>query len=229
MRRREFLAGTGLAAVGGLAGCLGGGDPTPPPRKSFVLPELETDAKTLRIRIEDAPSVRVRADASGPSTTGSGADDGPGATGRTGDADDFEAAPKTRHGRAWWHGGEYAAKWYTDHGEEVTKRDVTVEEVGVAFFYNHWGKFNQPALPGAGPVDWDRTFGPEAVGELTDSDDALTHDLDSRGRYRVGAHVVTESGRDLGWECVDFTAEPRIERGTPGYYVSDPWKVSPRI
>ncbi|NEU58124.1 hypothetical protein [Halorussus sp. MSC15.2] len=156
-------------------------------------------------------------------------DDGPGATGRTGDADDFEAAPKTRHGRAWWHGGEYAAKWYTDHRGEVTKRDVTVEEVGVAFFYNHWGRFDQPALPGAGPVDWDRTFGPEAVGELTDSDDALTHDLDSRDRYRVGAHVVTESGRDLGWECVDFTAEPETKDGTPGYYVSDPWKVSPRI
>ena len=231
MRRREFIAGTGLAAASALAGCTG--SKSPPPRKSNVIETVEITDGDLRIATEDDTWVMSRYDSGdgqqaladpgavgslspvgAASAKGKGGGGGRGATGRG--SGGYSTAPRTHHGRAWYHGGDYADDWYEDHDDEVRKYGVAVAALGVAYLGTN-ARF-QDDRPGAGRVPWDETF--------SNPGDAETYSIDRQGWYRVGAHVEGEDvNHDFRWESVDL----EVERSGSGYEIDEEWKVSPRI
>lgn len=230
MRRRTFLLGTGVAATTALAGCTG--DSSPPPRKSNVIAGIQANSGSLRIDVADDTWVMSRWDAGGSqaladpddvsgfspvgsaSAKGKGGSGGRGATGRgTGG---YGKAPKIGHGRAWYHGGDYADDWYEEHGDEVTKYGVAVASIGVAYLGTN-AEF-QDDKPGAGKVPWNEMY--------LDPNDAVKHPVDRAGWYRVGAHIEGEqSGHNFRWEAIDL----ELDRSGSGYEIAEKWKVSPRI
>ncbi|WP_276302455.1 hypothetical protein [Halorussus lipolyticus] len=235
MRRREFIAGTGLAAVSALAGC--SGSSSPPPRKSNVFEQIRATDGKLKISLEGNTWVKSRYDGGGqndladPETDGGLADlspvgsarakgkGGAGGRGATGRADGgYSSAPKTGHGRAWWHGGAYADDWYDDHEDEVSRYGVGVATLGVAYLGSDFEM--EDDAPGAGPVPWDcRT---------NDPDGTEACQIDTDGWYRVGAELRGQNGHDFDWECVDLKVDDALGSDA-GYEVEKQWKVSPRI
>ena len=234
MRRREFIAGTGLVAASALAGC--SGSSSPPPRKSNVFQEIQTTEGALKIELEDNTWVKSRYDGGGQSdladpSTGDGLADlspvggarakgkgGAGGRGATGRADGgYGSAPKTGHGRAWWHGGAYANNWYDDHEDDVSKYGVAVAALGVAYLGSDFEM--EDDAPGAGPVPWDC--------RIESPDETAACDVRTDGWYRVGAELRGQNGHDFDWECVDLKVDENI--GDSGYEVEKEWKVSPRI
>ncbi|WP_128478729.1 hypothetical protein [Halorussus pelagicus] len=231
MRRREFIAGTGLVAASAIAGCTG--NKSPPPRKSNVFQSIEARNGKLQVDIEDNTWVMSRLDdddlndladpgqvgglnpVGSASAKGRGGGGGRGATGRA--TGGYGSAPKTGHGRAWWHGGAYANTWYDDHDDDVTKYGVGVAALGVAFLGNDFEV--EDDAPGAGPVPWDC--------RVTDPNDTETCAIENDGWYRVGAELRGRNGHDFDWECVDLKVDDGV--ATDGYEVEKQWKVSPRI
>lgn len=235
MYRRRFIAAAGLTAATALSGCLFGRDEAPPPRKSNVFERIEARDSTLRIDIADDPWVLSRyessADVRVPGSLGSRGQrfnpagvaeakggifgsGGRGATGRA--AGGYSSAPKTTHGWAWWHWGDYADDWYEDHRDEIERYGVTVAAIGVAYF----GSTSEyrDNRPGAGPVAWNETY--------ESPTDLVEHSIEIPGWYRVGGHIVGETvDHDFRWEAVDFEV---VSDGT-GYEMKNEWKISPRI
>lgn len=228
MRRRTFIAAAGLGAVGALGGCLG--NSSPPPRKSSVVSEFETADSTLSIDLASDTWVMSRYEPNQQSLDGlnpvgvasakgkSGSGGGRGATGRA--TGGYSSAPRTGHGYAWYHGGDYADDWYEDHGDEVRRYGVTVAALGVAYL-GSTAQMRDDA-PDAGPVPWDEEF--------RTPNGTVEYDLASAngdGWYRVGANVVGENGHDFRWECYDLEVDSTI--GSDEYDIEEEWKVSPRI
>jgi hypothetical protein len=233
MRRRQFIVGTGLAAASALAGCTGG-DQSPPPRKSNVIETVDVSDGALSIDVDgdtwvvsrydstddgqqalaDPDSVGALSPVGAASAKGKGGGGGRGATGRgTGG---YSSAPRTHHGRAWYHGGDYADDWYENHGDEVQKYGVVVAALGVAYLGSD-AQF-QSDKPGPGRVPWDETF--------SNPSDAETYSIDRQGWYRVGAHIRGEDvNHDFRWEAVDV----EVDRSGSSYEIAEKWKVSPRI
>ncbi|MFC7078758.1 hypothetical protein [Halorussus caseinilyticus] len=234
MRRREFIAGTGLVAASALAGCSSGSS-SPPPRKSNVFRNIETENGKLQIDLEENTWVVSRYDSDGQSALadpnevggfspvgsarakGKGGSGGRGATGRADGG--YSSAPKTGHGRAWWHGGAYADDWYDDHDDDVSRYSVTAATLGVAYLGSDFEM--EDDAPGAGPVPWDC--------RVSDPDGTETCEIRRDGWYRVGAELVGgPNNHDFEWECVDLKVDEGL--GTDaGYEVEKQWKVSPRI
>ena len=224
MRRRNFIVASGLGTIAALTGCLGGGS-APPPRKSNVVSDIRVRDGSLSIDVADDTWVASRYDrtqqslaALNPvgvaSAKGKGGGGGRGATGRG--SGGYSSAPKTRHGYAWYHGGDYADDWYENHGDAVSRYSVTVATLGVAFLGST--AEIQDRAPGAGAVPWDETF--------SDPDDTVEYDVSRPGWYRVGANVVGENGHDFRWESYDV----ELDGGSGGgYSIEEQWKVSPRI
>lgn len=231
MRRRQFVVGTGLAVASALAGCTDDND-SPPPRRSNVIETIELADGDLRIAPEDDTWVMSRYDpddqqaladpdsvgglspVGAASAKGGGGGGGRGATGRG--SGGHSSAPRTGHGRAWFHGGAYADDWYDDHDDEVREYSVVVAALGVAYLGTD-AEF-QDDRPGPGRVPWDETF--------SDPGDAETYSIDREGWYRVGAHVEGENvNHDFRWESVDLA----VDSSASGYEIDEKWKVSPRI
>ncbi|MFC4551338.1 MULTISPECIES: hypothetical protein [Halorussus] len=230
MRRREFLLASGLAAATALAGC--SGNAAPPPRKSNVVSNVETTDTALRIDLADQAWVMSRYDGGGSQSLadpddvggfgpvgvagakGKGGGGGRGATGRgTGG---YSKAPRTHHGRAWFHGGGYADDWYENHSDEVSKYPVAVAALGVAYLGSSFAF--QDDKPGPGPVNWDEVY--------RNPDDAVKHPISQDGWYRVGTRIEGEkSGHDFRWESIDL----EVKDAGSGYEIGEEWKVSPRI
>lgn len=230
MRRRQFIVTSGLAAVAALSGCLGNN--SPPPRKSNVVSDFAIRDGSLVVDLADDTWITSRYDSGGGSSAnlnpigvasakGKGNGGGRGATGRgTGG---YSSAPRTRHGYAWYHGGDYADDWYEDHGDEVTRYGAVVTLLGVAYLGSN--SQMQDEAPGPGPVPWDET--------IDDPGDTVEYRIDARdsfsqdGWYRVGANVVgTDVDHDFRWECYDL--DIRNASGG-GFTIEEQWKVSPRI
>lgn len=230
MRRRKFLLGTGVAAATALAGCTGSS--SPPPRKSNVISGIDAQNNNIQIDIADNTWVQSRYDAGGSqaladpddvgglspvgkaSAKGKGGGGGRGATGRG--SGGYSSAPKTTHGRAWFHGGAYTDDWYDDHEDEVTRYSVAIAALGVAYLGSN-AQF-QDDKPGAGDVPWDEVY--------RDPDDAVEYPIDRQGWYRVGANIRgQQSNHDFRWEAVDF----QLEGSGSNYEITEQWKVSPRI
>lgn len=229
MQRREFIATSGVALLGGLAGCTG--NSSPPPRKSNVVSEVETEDGALRIDLADNTWVMSRYDddqralgapdglgglnpVGGARAKGRGGGGGRGATGRA--TGGYSSAPKTGKGRAWLYGGAYANGWYDDHDDEVRRFGVAVAALGVAYLGSELQFQDDP--PGPGPVQWDEQF--------RDPDDVETYDISREGWYRVGTHIVDEqTNHDFNWESIDL----KVESDGSGYEIDEEWKVSPRI
>ncbi|ELZ96218.1 hypothetical protein [Haloferax sulfurifontis] len=241
MKRRTFLQLTGLGAVGGLAGCLGSN--SPPPRKSSVVSDFEASDGSLVVDLADQTWVMSRYEAADQSSLSgfdpqslaafspvgvasakgkSGGGGGRGATGRgTGG---YASAPRTVHGHAWYHGGDYADDWYENNANQVSRFPVGVAALGVAYLGSTAAMRDD--APDAGPVPWDR--------EIQDPNDTVEYDIDDDsqlgqdGWYRVGAHVVGDDvNHDFRWECYDLEVTDGI--GDAGYSIEEEWKVSPRI
>lgn len=230
MRRRQFIVTSGLAAVAALSGCLGNN--SPPPRKSNVVSDFTMRDGSLVVDLADDTWITSRYDGSGggssanlnpigvASAKGKGSGGGRGATGRA--TGGYSSAPRTRHGYAWYHGGDYADDWYEDHGDEVTRYGVAVTALGVAYLGS--GAQIQDEAPGPGPVPWDEKF--------EDPGDTVQYDVDARssfartGWYRVGANLAgTDVDHDFRWECYDL----EIRDTAGGFAIGEEWKVSPRI
>lgn len=225
MHRRRFIATVGLTAGTALTGCLS--DSAPPPRKSKVLERLEARSGTLRIDIADNPWVlsRYEADGSGSrslqfdpvgvaAAKGGGSGGGRGAAGRG--SGGYSSAPRTHHGWAWWHGGDYTDDWYEDHADEIEKYAVTIAAVGVAHL-GSTGRYRDNR-PGAGKINWDQRY--------DSPNDLIEHSIGEFGWYRVGVHITGETvNHDFRWEAVDFEV---VSDGS-GHKMKNVWKVSPRI
>lgn len=228
MRRRQFIIAAGMGAVSTFSGCLGSN--APPPRKSNVVTDCTIQNGKLVVSLADDTWVMSRYDGNQQSlgvnpigvaeAKGKGGGGGRGATGRgTGG---YSKAPRTRHGFAWYHGGDYTDDWYENHDDEVKKYGVTVAAVGIAYL----GRTEemQEEAPDAGPVPWDK--------QVREVDDTVKYDVSNRnnfrqeGWYRVGAHVVGENvNHDFRWESYDL----EIDKGSSGFEIEEEWKVSPRI
>ncbi|RRJ33526.1 hypothetical protein [Halocatena pleomorpha] len=221
MHRRRFLRVIGATALPVLAGC--SSDETPPPRKSSVVEQLETNDGMIRIDLADRvwvlsrytpPRSSIDAPVGVAAAKGGGGGSVRGATGRAGGG--HVNAPRTNHGWAWWHGGDYADDWYDDHEDETSRYSVRIEKVGVRSFGSD-AVFKKDR-PGAGPVDWDWTY--------RSPKDRIDHPLRKPGWYRVGAHIVGKKvDHDFQWECVDF----KVSSVGQSYAIQNEWKVSPRI
>ena len=229
MRRRQFIVASGLGALTALAGC--SGNQSPPPRKSSVISEFEITDGALAIDIADNTWVMSRYEDTQQSLgrlnpigvasaqKGRGGSGGRGASGRG--SGGYSSAPRTTHGYAWYHGGDYADDWYENHSDDVTRYGVGVAALGIAYL----GSTTQMRdnAPDAGAVPWDETF--------RDPNDTVQYDITDDGRdagwYRVGANIVgSETGHDFRWACYDL----EINTGTDdGYTIAEKWKVSPRI
>jgi len=235
-----------------LAGCIGTGSSSPPPRKSNVIETVQVadGGSTLVVTPEPAPEqwVQTRRDLDVVDASTDGADTDGNSTettarlgvlsglspvgvasaakgrGATGrGAGGYSSAPKTSSGRAWFWGGGYTSTWYNNHEDEVDKYPVDINQLGIAYLGTH-AQFKEQD-PGPGPVTWDETY---------DSPDGeIETDIESMrvGWYRVGANIVvadgaeSDSATDLGWECVDL----RVEDTGSGPEITEEWKVSPRI
>ncbi|ERG96995.1 MAG: hypothetical protein J07HQW2_03481 [Haloquadratum walsbyi J07HQW2] len=143
---------------------------------------------------------------------------GRGATGRG--RGGFSSAPRTSNGRAWYGGGAYAATWYNDHDDDVSRVPVTIDTLGIGFIGDN-DTFTERS-PGPGPINWETTYDDPAR--------EVRADLGPRrGWYRVGAEVnaeLAEGGtRSLGWESIDF----RVQSDGSEEEITKTWKVSPRI
>lgn len=243
MRRREFIAGTGLVAASALAGCTG--SEFPPPRKSNVFESIEAHDGKIQVALEDSTWVMSRYDDGNQNALadpdevgglngladlgsvgalspvgsarakGKGGAGGRGATGRANGG--YGSAPKTGHGRAWWHGGAYADDWYDDHDDDVTRYGVGVAALGVAYLGSDFEM--EDDAPGAGPVPWDC--------QVSDPNGTETCAVQRDGWYRVGAELEGRNGHDFEWECVDLKVDDQLTGD--GYDVEKQWKVSPRI
>lgn len=220
MHRRRFLAVTGSVSLMMLAGC--SSDKAPPPRESSVVESITTRDTTMSIDLVDRAWVLSRYEGSGArlapvgvvAAKGGGSGGGRGATGRA--AGGHAGAPRTTHGWAWWHGGDYADDWYDKHDDETERYRVELEEIGVRHFGSD-SEFKNDR-PGAGPVDWDQTY--------RNPGDRIDHPIKQQGWHRVGAHIVGKrTDHDFDWECVDLKVVPEGD----GYAVKNEWKISPRI
>jgi hypothetical protein len=241
MRRREFIAGTGLVAASALAGCTGSS--SPPPRKSNVFQNIRATDGKLKVNLEDNTWVKSRYDGGGQNALadpdevgglasldkvgglspvggarakGKGGAGGRGATGRANGG--YGSAPKTHHGRAWWHGGAYADDWYDDHDDEISRYGVAVSAIGIAYLGSEFEM--EDDAPGAGPVPWDC--------RVNNPDDTEACTIGTDGWYRVGAELRGQNGHDFDWECVDLKVDETYG-SDGGYEVEREWKVSPRI
>jgi hypothetical protein len=232
MRRRNFIIASGLGALGALSGCLG--SQSPPPRKSNVIADLSIQDGSLLVDIADDTWVMSRYESSQQSLSGvspigvasakggSGGGGGRGSTGRgTGG---YSSAPRTRHGYAWYHGGDYADDWYENNGEQVSRYPVGIAALGVAYLGSTDSMQDQ--APDAGPVPWDERF--------ENPSDTVQYDISNRsefrqdGWYRVGANVVgSDVNHDFRWECYDVEVDNGIGGGP--LEIEEQWKVSPRI
>lgn len=225
MYRRRFLAAIGTTVLTVVAGCTSDETETPPPRKSSVVEQIETKNGSIRISLVDDAWVlsRITASSSGNAQIApvgvvagksGGSGSARGATGRAGGG--HGSAPRTIHGWAWWHGGDYTDDWYEDHEDETTEYPVQIKAIGVRHFGSD-AKF-QKNRPSAGPVDWDWTYRfPE---------NRIDHPLRNPGWYRVGAHIVGKKvDHGFNWECIDF----EVSSVGQSYTVENEWKVSPRI
>jgi hypothetical protein len=236
MNRRKFLARSGVAvgATAGLTGCLGlfGGSTAPPPRESEVFEEIEAGQDALRVQLDSQPMIESRADVAGsldaPSAVGlladaspvgvaRGAKGGRGATGRgRGGA---RSAPRSRHGRAKYHGGDYD-DWEDEHEDEIERYTPAVAAVGIAYLAGEDEYAENPPGPGEPPGGWNRTIDDPEPGQ------EIAHDSVQPGWYRVGSHLVAQNGgHDFGWEAVDF----EVDSESSGYAVDTEWKISPRL
>lgn len=230
MRRRHFIAAAGIGALSALGGCLG--NDTPPPRKSSVVSDFEVQSGTLVVDFATDKWVMSRYDGAQQSSAmvspigvasakgSSGGGGGRGSTGRgTGG---YTSAPRTSHGHAWYHGGDYADDWYEDHEDEVARYPVTVAALGVAYL----GSTDQmrEEAPDAGAVPWDQEF--QNPSETVRYDVTSRSESPQAGWYRIGANIVgTDPDHDFRWECYDL----EIDDTATGFSLNEQWKVSPRI
>lgn len=207
MRRRHFIASAGLGAAAALGGCLGSQE-APPPRKSSVVSEFETNDGSLVVDLADNTWVMSRYEGTQQSlddlnpvgvaaaAKGGRGGGGRGASGRG--SGGYASAPRTTHGHAWYHGGDYADDWYEDHRGDGTRYPVTVAALGIAYL-GGTARFRDDA-PGPGPVPWDERY--------PNPEDAVEYDLSNgsdAGWYRVGAKIVgTETSHDFRWESFDL-------------------------
>ncbi|AFK20841.1 hypothetical protein E6P09_18365 (plasmid) [Haloferax mediterranei ATCC 33500] len=231
MRRRKFLYASGLGALGALSGCLG--SQSPPPRKSNVVTDFQMSDGSLVIDLADKTWVMSRyaptqQSISGvspigvASAKGKGGGGGRGATGRG--SGGYSSAPKTKHGHAWFHGGDYADDWYEDNADEVSRYSVGIATLGIAYLGSTDSMKDD--APDSGPVPWDKEF--------KNPDDTVTYDLTNQsefrrdGWYRVGAHVVgSDVNHDFRWECYDLEVDNGVS--DQQFNIEEQWKVSPRI
>ncbi|ELZ80249.1 hypothetical protein C453_19265 [Haloferax elongans ATCC BAA-1513] len=229
MRRRKFLHASGLAALGALAGCIG--SKSPPPRRSSVVSDFEMNNGKLVIDLADETWVTSRYEPNQQSLSGvspigvasakgKGGGGGRGATGRG--SGGYSTAPRTVHGHAWYHGGDYADDWYEDNRGKFDRYKVGIAALGIAYL----GGTSQMRddTPDAGPVPWDET--------IQNPDETVTYDITDRsefrrdGWYRVGANIVGDNvNHDFRWECFDL----EVDKDTQGFDIEEQWKVSPRI
>jgi len=230
MRRRQFIATTGIGALTALGGCLG--NKSPPPRRSSVISDFEVSNGTLVVDLATDKWVLSRYDGAQQSpamvspvgvASAKGSNGGSGGRGATGrGTGGYTSAPRTGHGHAWYHGGDYTDDWYDDHEDEVTQYPVTVAALGVAYL----GSTDQmrDEAPDAGTVPWDREF--QNPSETVTYDVADRQEFSQAGWYRIGANIVgTDSNHDFRWECYDL----EISDTATGFNVDEQWKVSPRI
>ncbi|WP_423747135.1 hypothetical protein V5735_21115 (plasmid) [Haladaptatus sp. SPP-AMP-3] len=232
MRRRQFVLASGIGAVAALSGCLGS-DSSPPPRKSSVITNFEMQSGSLVIDLVDDPWLMSRYDgnqgsagmlspvgiASAKGKNGGGG--GRGATGRG--SGSYSSAPRTGHGYAWYHGGGYADDWYDDHDDDVTRYQVAIATLGIAYLGSTAQM--QDDAPDAGAVPWDKTFrNPSGTVEY---DVSGRSGISQDGWYRVGANVMDADGNhNFRWECFDLEIDSGIG---DGFNIDEEWKVSPRI
>ncbi|WP_435102536.1 hypothetical protein [Halarchaeum sp. P4] len=253
MKRRAVLrksAALAALATGSLAGCTGSGS-SPPPRRSNVIEDVALQDGALVADLAQDPWVTTRreevpvnepetnstASNSTTSANSTASVDGDsllaslspvggaraakgrgggarGATGR-GSATGYSDAPRTHHGRAKYHGGAYVGSWYNNHEDDVTRAETVIAAIAVARIGETHEE--ESSLPDAGPVPWDETW--------SNPDDTVEITVSEPGWYRVGTHLETPGGTDLGWECVDVL----VEDAGDSYTIEQRWKVSPRI
>lgn len=226
MKRRRFLATSGIAAVTALAGCLGG--KAAPPRRSTVVDQLQANGNTLVVDLVSDPTVESREDfggdveAAGLSPVGvaaaakGGGGGGRGATGRA--SGGYSKAPK-RNGRAVLYGGPYGDDWRDDHEDEIEKYDARVQEVGYVYFGTENEFEDDKPGPGEPDEGWDRV--------VQDPKEKPTFEIRDAGWHRVGTNLEREQGSgNFGWECIDFKT---VADGDGGYEITKKWKVSPRL
>ncbi|ELZ07037.1 hypothetical protein [Natrialba aegyptia] len=249
MNRRRLLrvSGSGLAiAVGGLAGCLGSSDETPPPRESTVFDDISIVEGTMEIALVSEPEVESRADnvdapvatplvpiglaraGSRSSSSGSGSS---GATSRGNGVP--SSAPTGRHGWAIY-GASSGSHWRDNHDDELETYRATIATLGVSYMGSN--DAYQAESPGPEPADWDEEWSDPELGSMFEVDlpglsadgqgETETESEIDAGWYRVGTHLESPDGdTDFGWQAADF----KLEQATSGWTIDEAWHVRPRV
>jgi len=200
---------------------------TAPDESQWVMTRQEIDAASSRAQVENTNNqiswhqraiAEVDSGLDAVSPIGTVEAKGRGATGRG--RGGFSSAPRTSNGRAWYGGGAYAATWYDNHDNEVSRVPVTINMIGIGFIGDN-DTFTERSI-GPGPINWDTTY--------NDPTGDIRSDLSPRsGWYRVGAEVNAELAgggtQPLGWECIDL----RVRSTGNDEEITKKWKVSPRI
>lgn len=236
MNRRQFLLTGGTIVTASTAGCLfGSDDNAPPPRKSNLVETFSVAQGSIAAELvspeemwlmsrrdagsgDDETTRRVMSGLGTLSPLGVVSAKGRGASGRGRAADG--SRPQTGNGFIWFGGGGYTNSWYDNHEDEVTRYDVDIADIGIAYLGDNQ-TFRESA-PGPGPVSWDDTYDtPDGSREMS-----LPLAEGDNGWRRVGANVVAAGGTaDFGWESYDL----RIQDTGGGPEITEQWKVSPRI
>ncbi|MBZ6495350.1 hypothetical protein [Natrinema longum] len=201
MNRRRLLrtSGRGLAiAVGGLAGCLGSDDETPPPRESVVFDDVSITDGTMEIDLVSEPKVESRDENVDAAAVGSLVPVGTaragsrssssrpsGATGRG--SGGHSSAPKGRHGWAIY-GGTSGHHWRDDHEDDIRMYRASIAALGVAYMGSNT-KY-QAMSPGPDPADWEREWSEPEPGTTVEADLAA---IASEPRSESTSSVANES------------------------------------
>lgn len=243
MQRRDVLrSAVGVAAGAGLAGCLGGDDQGPPPRRANVFDDVSVRDGQLRVELVDQPRVESRKEIGGASLDsplaslspvglasaqkgggGRGGRSGRGATGRG--RGGYSGAPTGRHGWAVWHARDDDDEWREDHADEVEMYPAQVDRMGVEFL-GRTSEYEDRA-PGPGYVpqaaSWDDPEPGTTVSTRLAS--ASPGDRPREGWYRLGVELVHRRGQaEFGWQGADLKLD---EDGSWG--VDKAWHVRPLL
>lgn len=219
-----------------MAGCLFGGNNSPPPRRSEVFDDVALEGSQLQIQLHSDVEVESRRENQGALDAGDAAANvapvgaaraakGAGGRGTGG----YSSAPKhPRHGWAIWHGGDYADDWREDHRDEIQMYDATVATLAVAYLGTDSDYENDAPGPGPGEVSWGKTWEDPDNGASASADIAAVSpgDTPREGWYRVGTELVSRDGSvDFGWQAVDF----EVDQQSGGWAIEKAWYVKPRV
>jgi hypothetical protein len=234
MKRRTVLrtgVAAGAAGVAALAGCLGSGGSSPPPRRARVFRGVSLADRTMQIRFHADPRVESRAETVeeslrlGDLSPVGVASAQKGARGATRGSGSYANAPKGRHGWAVWHGGDYD-DWRENHDDELRMYPAAIATAGVAYIGSDQRYRDDP--PDAGPLPWDRTLESPAAGEAYEVplSEAAPSSRPREGWYRVGTRLVAEDGdAGFGWQGADF----EVDQESGGWTLDKAWHVRPRV